>query len=125
MAEHIEPKAAPKLSLPASSSLVTVNAIDSTLLMAVNAANFIEPSIPGHEIYNATAVSFLVTHQKTGRRVVFDFGLRKDYWNFAPLLVNGIKNTDRIKGIKCEKGVQDVLVDAGVKLEDIEALIWR
>jgi len=125
MVDQIQPKLVPELSIPVSDSIVFVQAIDTTMLLSLDISNFVEPSPPGHQIYDVKAVAFLITNQKTGRKVLFDFGIRKDYWNGPPVIVNGLKDSKNVKGIKCGRGVQDVLVDAGEKLEDIEAVIWR
>jgi hypothetical protein len=125
MADHITPQAAPPLDVPESSAIAKVEAIDTTLQLCVNAANFFDHCIPGHETFNCVALAFLVTNQRTGRKVLFDAGGRKDYWNYALSITNRLKNSVNIKGIKCEKGVHDVLTDAGEKLEDLEAVIWR
>lgn len=73
MDNGIQATAAPELNIPASSSLVLVHAIDTTALLSLNASNFVEPPLPGHEIYDVKAMAFLITNQKTGRKVMFDF----------------------------------------------------
>lgn len=125
MADHVEAQPTPELGIPKSDSLVTIQAVDTTLLLSLNASNFVEPPLPGHDIYNCRAMAFLITHQESGRQLQFDFGMRNDYWNLAPAIANGLPKSVNIKGIKNEKGVQDVLVDAGVALEELEAVIWR
>jgi hypothetical protein len=125
MDDELQATAAPELNIPASSSCVSVHAIDTTALLSLNASKFVEPPLPGYEIYDVKAMAFLITNQKTGRKVIFDFGVRKDYWNGPPMILDGLKDSKNVKGIKIDQGVQDVLVSTGEKLGDIEALIWR
>jgi hypothetical protein len=54
------------LSLPRAPSLI------------VPAGVFMLPVPAGHEVLHCPAFAFLVEHAATGRRVMFDLGLRKD-----------------------------------------------
>jgi hypothetical protein len=121
----ITPHPAPSLLLPQSSSLVTVQAIDTTLQLYVKADNFLNPIIPGHEIYNCPAMAFLITNQATGRRILFDAGGRKDYWNYSPLVAGRFASGVNVKGLRCDQGVDEVLKDAGIDLKSIEGVVWR
>jgi hypothetical protein len=124
MAE-ILPHQAPSLSLPVSSSTVNVQAVDTTLRLYVKSDNFLNPVIPGHEIYNCPTMAFLISNQSTGRQVLFDAGGRKDYWNYSPFIAGRFASGVNVKGMRCDQGVDEVLKDAGVNLEGIEGVIWR
>jgi hypothetical protein len=121
----ITPRTPPSLSLPKSSSLVTIQAIDTTLCLYVKSDNFLNPVIPGHEIYNCPTMAFLITNQASGRRILFDAGGRKDYWNYSPLVAGRFSSGVNVKGLRCDKGVHEVLEDAGIELSGIESVIWR
>lgn len=121
----IVPQAAPSLSLPISSSLVTLQALDTTLQLYVRSENFLNPVIPGHEIYNCPTMAFLVTNQTTGRTILFDAGARKDYWNYSPLVAGRFSKSVNVKGLRVDKGVHEVLEDANVKLDHLESVVWR
>jgi hypothetical protein len=124
MAE-IQPHQPPPLSLPTSSCPVTVQAIDTTLRLYVKSDNFLNPIIPGHEIYNCPTMAFLITNQSTGRKILFDAGGRKDYWNYSPLVAGRFASAVNVKGLRCDQGIDEVLGDAGVQLEGIEGVVWR
>lgn len=83
----------------------------------------VEPSIPGHDVLECPAYSFLVEHT-SGRKLLYDLGTRKDWENFSPL-VNGLLKQHELK-IEVEKGVAEILQDGGVAVADgaIEAIIW-
>lgn len=121
----ITPKIPPALSLPPSSSIATVQALDTTLRLYVRSENFLNPVIPGHEIYNCPTMAFLITSQTTGRQILFDAGGRKDYWNYAPVAYERFKKGVNVKGLRCEKGVDEVLEEAGVELGGLEGVVWR
>jgi hypothetical protein len=75
---HPSPLPAPPLNIPSSSSQVRVQLIDTTSkITGVPLAPFLEPPIKGHETLDCPAFAFLVTHE-SGRRVLFDLGVRKD-----------------------------------------------
>ncbi|CZR60793.1 uncharacterized protein PAC_10689 [Phialocephala subalpina] len=111
-------------SIPSSSSRCILRAIDTTLQLYVKSVNFLRPVIPGHEIYNCPNMAFLITYQKSGKKVLFDAGGRKVYWNFGPAVRERFRKGVNVKGPRCEKGVDKVLHEAGMKLEDVESVIW-
>lgn len=125
MPENITPKPAPPLALPTSSSLVTIQAIDTTAQLYVKTTNFLRPTIPGHEAYNCPAMAFLIANQSTGRKVLFDCGVRKDFWNYSPLTYGRFARGVNVLGLRVDKGVDEVLVDAGVDLNSLESVLWR
>ena len=122
---QILPLILPFLSLPVSTSFVTLEALDTTLQLYVRSENFLSPVIPGHEIYNCPAMAFLVTSQATGRRILFDAGARKDYWNYSPVVAGRFEKGINVKGLRIDKGVDEVLNDAGVDSGGLEAVVWR
>lgn len=112
------------LTLPASRSTVVVQALDTTLALYVKSLNFLNPVLPGHEAYNCPTMAFLVTSSSTGKKVLFDAGGRKDYWNYSPLVDARFKNGVNVLGFRCEKGVDEVLAEAGVELQGLDAVVW-
>ncbi|KAK0624229.1 metallo-beta-lactamase superfamily protein [Immersiella caudata] len=80
------------------------------------------PDVPGLERFKASpSFSFLLEHP-SGRKLVFDLGIRKDYQNHSPKIANYIPTTGYTIDIK--GGVSDILETAGVSLGEIEAVIW-
>lgn len=69
---HIKALPPPPLKLPTSLSVVTLQALDTTLQLYVKPVNFLNPVIPGHEIYNCPTMAFLVTAPTTGRQILLD-----------------------------------------------------
>ncbi|KAL6229996.1 beta-lactamase-like protein [Aspergillus navahoensis] len=80
------------------------------------------PSVPGLEGHTRTpALSFLLEHS-SGRRLVFDLGIRRDYQNYAPKIAEYIPTMGY--KIEVEKNVAEILGDHGVAAEDVDGVIW-
>jgi len=119
----IKPKPHLDLNLPVSSSTVTVHAINTTLNMFCKTFPFLSPVIPGHEHLNFPTFAFLIDNKTLGKKVLFDLGGRKDYWNYAPHTLGLLRASSA--GMEVTKSVDEILVDAGIELNSIDSLIWR
>jgi hypothetical protein len=64
--------------------------------------------------------AFLVENS-SGRKVVFDLGIRKDTENLTPSMRNQIQ----IAKVVVKEGVDEILREHKVQPEEIEAIIWR
>lgn len=103
--------------------------IKVSLICAVNFGpaklhRFLSPLVPGvgtHKTFSPS-LTFLLEHP-SGRKLVWDLGIRKDYQNYAPKIANYIPTTEYT--INVEKNVADILEENGVKREEVEAVIWR
>jgi glyoxylase-like metal-dependent hydrolase (beta-lactamase superfamily II) len=110
--------------LPRSTALVTVQAVDTTLQLYVKSANFLNPVIPGHEVYNCPTLAFLITNQARGTSILFDAGARKDYWNYSPLVTRRFQTGVNVEGMRVSKGIREVLDDAHVDVKNLTSIIW-
>lgn len=114
----------PALNIPESQSTVEVHIIDSSArIRGISSSLFLEPAIKGFDTLDCPAYSFLVEHAATGRKVLFDLGVRKDWQHADPRTAQRIQS--RGWSVSVEKGVADILSGGDVKLHDIEAIIWR
>lgn len=83
---------------------------------------FMAPPVPGLETFRSIpSFSFILEHQ-SGRKVVFDLGIRKDYMNYSPKVAEYIPTTSY--NIEVKKNVADVLEEAGIPPTSVEAVIW-
>ncbi|KAL4877816.1 beta-lactamase-like protein [Aspergillus karnatakaensis] len=83
---------------------------------------FMAPQVPGLDTFARNpAFSFLLEH-KSGRKLVFDLGIRKDYENYAPKIADYIPTTGY--NIEVTQNVADILQEHGVPAKEIEAVIW-
>lgn len=121
----------PKLNIPRSSNTVEISIINTTAtIRGVDAWKFLEPPIEGHEWLAVPCFSVLIHHPFQDRTLVFDLGIRKDWWNLAPSLQARFKAGGY--RIEVEKGVREILEencgDGGVGVvtdtSKIEAVVW-
>lgn len=113
----------PDLHIPDSSHTVDVSIIDTTTsIRGVDAWKFLEPSIPGHEYLATSAFAFLIQHPRLQRSLVFDLGLRKDWWNCSPFLIDRFKKGGYV--IHVEKSVREILEEGGFDATKLEAVVW-
>lgn len=106
-------------SIPDSDHTVRVRLLDSTTYLTGIANVFVDPVVAGHEIFSFYDFAFLIEHERLGKKVMFDLGTRKDYWNLAPAVQQVFGTSSVMTGMKVDKDVADVLVDGGVKLNEI------
>jgi glyoxylase-like metal-dependent hydrolase (beta-lactamase superfamily II) len=111
---------AASLNAPFQGVTCSVVAIDTTCELSAPAGSLVEPAISGHEYLNCPTVSFLIVHP-TGKQILFDLGLRKDYWNLPKPQADVIDAG--IPGIKVTKNLSEILIEGGTDLNKIDAAI--
>ncbi|TEA17319.1 hypothetical protein C8034_v000439 [Colletotrichum sidae] len=106
--------------IPESDNVVRVKLIDTTAAMVGQNTAFVSPVVPGHEVINFRALSFLLEHDGLGKKALFDLGVRKDYWNLPKAVQQGIIGENcTIFGMRVDKGIDEVLKEGGVDLNTI------
>lgn len=82
-----------------------------------------EPHIPGHDYLKAPAFSSFIEH-RSGRKLVYDLGVRKDWHNFSPKTAEILQQPGW--KVTVPHGVADYLQHNGVDVAAgaIEAVIW-
>jgi glyoxylase-like metal-dependent hydrolase (beta-lactamase superfamily II) len=112
----------PELDIPSSRATVGVRIINSTARMLhIPTSLFVTPDIKGYATVDAPAFTFLIEHS-SGRKVLFDLGLRKDWENLPAVIVDQIKRYGW--DVSAKKGIREILEESGVDGKDIEAIIW-
>lgn len=120
----------PNLSVPPSSNTVDVSIINTTAsIRGVDAWKFLHPPIKGHEYLATPCFSILIHHPAQDRTLVFDLGIRKDWWKCAPVLQARFQAGGY--QIEVEKGVREILEQNNPKgngntldTSKIEAVVW-
>ncbi|KAF2843304.1 Metallo-hydrolase/oxidoreductase [Patellaria atrata CBS 101060] len=116
----VPPRETPRLNIPKSSVTITVSIIDSTAHVDLPINVFLLPEIKGKTRLVGPAISFLIQHH-SGQKLLFDLGVRKDWNNLTPSIVNRItKNSWKVH---VDKNVAEILEDNGVSLDSINAII--
>ncbi|KXH49239.1 hypothetical protein CSIM01_13107 [Colletotrichum simmondsii] len=104
-----------------SGATVRVSVLNNCFLRGVPTAPYVEPIIPGHETSNDLPCLVFLIESFTGRKVLFDLGLRKDWNKLSPVSLSEIQN-DKID-IRLEEDVVDILEREGIAPGDIEAVV--
>lgn len=105
------------LNVPISDAVARVRMIDTTGVMVVNAESFIEPMQPGHDFLNLYVAVFLIEHAPSGTKVMFDLGVRKDFWELPAMLQKRLGHV--IPALRVDKDTTEILQENGVDLGDI------
>jgi hypothetical protein len=113
-------------AIPSSNSTVNVKMI-SALTAFVGTSSFFapDPELPHANMTTLAGYAFLLEHPGSGRRVLFDLGVRKDFENLSPLIKKTFGGPDGQSPFVVEKDVPDQLIDGNVTLESIDTIIWR
>ncbi|KAJ7647116.1 beta-lactamase-like protein [Roridomyces roridus] len=112
-----------EFGIPASQATVTVQAFHVGQVTLVNLTHaFILPALPGRETVQFPMFAFLVEHQGSQSRMMFDLGMRKDPLNLAPSISSGF--AAGMFQLQETNDITEQLEDGGIKLETIETVIW-
>lgn len=112
-----------EIELPQGETSITVKLINPVNFGPAQIHRFMAPPVPGLESFpTSPSLSFLLEHP-TGRRLVWDLGIRKDYHNYSPSIARYLPTTKY--NIQVENSVADILEDHGVSRNSIEAVVWR
>jgi len=107
----------PIQSIPRSTSIINIRAINATADLLCSAEGFVKPIVKGYEDRNLPTMCFLLENKKLGKTVLFDCGSRKDFWNFAPIVKKMLRVI--IPGLRVDKNVDEVLQEVGVDMGKI------
>ena len=115
--------ARPNLGIPSSSTSVSVKIIDVSTISNVPAAVLFTPPVPEFEtLAPVPSFCFLLEHPN-GQKLIFDLGIRKDWQNLAPSIVERFRKVGHQPSV--EKNVAEVLEESGIETVNINAVIWR
>ncbi|KAF2151572.1 hypothetical protein K461DRAFT_313448 [Myriangium duriaei CBS 260.36] len=110
------------LEFPWSDSTISVKLINSVNFGPAILKRFMAPPAPGLEQFRTSpSLSFLLEHP-SGRKLVWDLGIRKDFENYSPSIAEYLPTTHY--KIEVQDNVADILVKGGVDLAGIEAVVW-
>ncbi|PIA92707.1 hypothetical protein CB0940_03935 [Cercospora beticola] len=110
------------VSIPDGDITVTVKLINPVTFGPAKLSRLMQPDVPFLEVFEACpSFSFLLEHP-SGKKLVWDLGIRHDYMNSAPTVASYISKSGY--NIQVQGHVADTLSDNGVDLNDVEAVIW-
>ena len=116
------PKPLPSLNIPQSNNTVKVSVIYSTTSITLPMGIMVKPAVVGgYHTCTVPSYCFLIEHP-SGRKVMFDLGVRKDWENMPPFMVNRLKKNNW--AVQVDKDAYDILEENGEDPKAIEAIIW-
>ncbi|KIW34666.1 uncharacterized protein PV07_01433 [Cladophialophora immunda] len=87
--------------------------------MTVKAQAFIESVVPGLQQIEIPDAAFLIDNEATGQKVLFDLGVRKDYWNLPPVLLSLLARGVSVTSLKTQNDITEILEDNKIDLGEI------
>ncbi|KAL6230243.1 hypothetical protein BDW75DRAFT_76430 [Aspergillus navahoensis] len=111
------------VGLPSSTSTVSVSIIDPGVRLDLPASWFVVPQIKGHDRLRVPSYAFLISHP-SGQNLLFDLSVRSDFENLAPTVARLLTDPASPATTISPRNISEVLVENGVSLEEINAIIW-
>ena len=109
--------------MPSGDTVLAVKLINPVNFGPAILERFMAPPVPGLETFKTSpSLSFLLEHP-SGRKLVWDLGIRKDYGSYSKSITEYLSTTKY--DIQVTKNVVDILQEHGIPGSDIEAVIWR
>ncbi|KAH8695732.1 beta-lactamase-like protein [Phaeosphaeriaceae sp. PMI808] len=110
------------IDIPHGSTIVKVHLINAANFGPAQIQRFMAPPVAGLETFKSLpSHSFYIEHP-SGRKLVFDLGIRKDYQNYSKMITEYLPTTQY--NIEVSKNVAEILREQGIDLSGIEAVIW-
>ncbi|KAJ7722302.1 beta-lactamase-like protein [Mycena maculata] len=116
-------RCAARVHIPSSKSTVDVKVINVANFTAPLAGAVFQPVLPGHEVLSIPMHAFLVEHGTSGKRLMFDLGMRSDPQNLAPSISSLFFKTG-VYSAAPFKDITELLNEGGIPLDSIETVIW-
>ncbi|KAA8645443.1 hypothetical protein EYZ11_013543 [Aspergillus tanneri] len=108
--------------IPDSEHTVLVSIIDTTSQISIETDKLFVPRRPGHDYLRVPNYAFLIKHPELERAILFDLGLRKDWWNSAPVVRNVLQEGQ--SHVSVQKDIREILEDGGVPITTIDTMVW-
>jgi glyoxylase-like metal-dependent hydrolase (beta-lactamase superfamily II) len=106
------------MSLPSpvpNQAFCDVSALEAGLIGLLDEM-FITNAVPG-KVTTAPSLAFLIRHSEKGGNFVFDLGIRKDWQNYPPRIVDWIK---KVYPVTVEQDVAESIIKGGTSLTDVD-----
>lgn len=107
------------LELPAGSNTVQVRMVDTSCTLSIKADSFIVPTVSEQPYLDVIDQCFLIEHGPTKSKVMFDLGVRKDYWNLPPVVLHRLSLGVAVRSLSVSRDVPEVLATNGITVDDI------
>ncbi|RFU25954.1 hypothetical protein B7463_g10384, partial [Scytalidium lignicola] len=108
-----------QLHIPNSENIVRVRIVDTRCWFTIKAESFIEPAALGQEFFEVPDLAFLIEHEVSGKKLMFDLGVRKDYWNLPAVVLSRLGGGVSIPSLRVAQDATEVLEENGIGLAQI------
>jgi hypothetical protein len=112
-------------TIPSSQNTVKVHmlkALDAVLPTSLFIAA--DPKVPTQPDTDLIGSAYYIEHS-SGRRVLFDVGIRNDTQNLAPAAIKAFSRPDGTFPFVAKKDVPTQLEEGGIDLKTIDTVFWR
>lgn len=110
------------MNIPPSSSICTVRVIETTTTLHCAPSFILDQDYKGYKDLKLPSYSFLISNGS--RHLLWDLGIRKDWENMAPKVLETVKKMGALNIDKDTAQILDEDETVGIKSKDIEAVIW-
>ena len=112
----------PQIQAPPSRGVsVTVRVINTGAKIICPTDTCCQPRIKGHESLNLPTLAFLIEHEPSRTKILFDAGVRKDFQHFSPA---GMRQLNKcVPDMHVPYDVRDVLIDTATGKASLNAHI--
>lgn len=111
-----------QIVVPQGTTAVKVHLINAVNFGPAQIHRFMSPPVPGLETFKTSPSHAFYIEHPSGRKLVFDLGIRKDHHNYSKSVADYLPTTKY--DIQVSKNVSEILEENGVKPGSIEAIIW-
>ncbi|KAG9126837.1 hypothetical protein FRC07_001738, partial [Ceratobasidium sp. 392] len=110
MPKPVEPAELPSWNIPSSDVTVKVSVIDTTTrVKGLPTSLFFVPLIGGNDKIDCPAYGFLIEHEPSGKKLIFDLGVPKNWRNGPPVISKKI--IESRWQVDVEKDVSEILAE--------------
>jgi glyoxylase-like metal-dependent hydrolase (beta-lactamase superfamily II) len=113
-----------RIQIPKSSSTINVSVIDNgSFLTNMRGADYMSPVLPGYESFDGPSYVFLLHHEPTNTRLLFDLGIRVDWQTATP--PDLLKMFEEIgMGMRVDQDITELLAEHGISPSSVDTVIF-
>ena len=113
-----------RVKIPESSSTVNISIIDNgSFITDMQGSDYMSPVLPGYETFDGPVYCFLIYHEPTNTRLLFDLGIRVDWQTaYSPGFLEVLREEGI--GLHVDQDMSELLAKHGISPSDIDSVIF-
>jgi hypothetical protein len=114
-----------EIEIPSSPWTINVYIIDNgSFVTNMRGSDYMSPVLLGHETLDGPSLAFMVHHDISGIRLLFDLGIRTDWRTaYPPEQLKSLEEEGM--GLLVDRDITEILLENKVAPGDIDAVIFR